>query len=117
MESRKQLHEEKFWNYCLEMWKLCKLWKDGMEDKEIVNYIYDEITPSLKSKLLPYFDSSFSEFMTKGKNFEELMDKELNTITKPFKKININSSKPPNQNFNSPSSNNRNNQTPKCRNN
>ena len=80
VESRKQRNNESFHNYCLEMFKLCKEWRDDIKDIDVVNYIYDGVDPNLKSKLSPHLDLSFLDFMNKGKIYEELLDKEINII-------------------------------------
>jgi predicted aspartyl protease len=84
VETRRQKNNESFGNYCLDMFKLCKEWRTDIKEIEIVNYIYDGTNSALRSKLASHLEPSFMEFMNKGKILEELLDKELNVIEKPF---------------------------------
>lgn len=48
METGKQHYNEPFGNYCLEIFKLSKVWRTDIKEVEIVNYIYDGINYNLK---------------------------------------------------------------------
>lgn len=83
VESRKQKSNENFGNYCLEMFKLCKEWRDDIKDEEIINYIFDGCNSILRNKLSSHLDLNFNDFMKKGKILEELLEKEVNVIQNP----------------------------------